>query len=688
MRYPFAKFPFLRYCLVYILGIVLATNWPKIDENIPKYLLATATGLYILLFWKNIASYRNLQGLLGLFVLLILGYYLTCQKLNTLTLDVKQFAKIDQYFTANISSLAEEKQNFWKARATIEHGNTEILLYLSKKHFAKPQYGHSYYIKAKLNPLDPPKNPSEFDYRQYLHYQGVHYQAFVFNNTAALTGLKPASMLYHKAYWLNNYCNTILARYLKNEQNLAVTKAMILGLRDEIDPELLQAYSAAGAIHVLSVSGLHVGVIVLVLAWLLGFLKKRSSWEKGLYVVIILAILWGYALLTGMSAPVLRCTVMFSVILLGDTFGKQKNTLNTLAISAFFILLVSPLQLMTVGFMLSYLAVLGMVLIQPLLKQMLFINKKKSVVHWLAGSFWELSTVALAAQLATLPVIIYFFHQFPNYFLLANVAVIVLSSVALVLGLVFMAMVPLFESLAWLQPIKALAWLLEHTIALLNQAVKITERLPGAISNFLHINLAELLLQYGLIACVLLVFAKKKYIWVQTASVVLVCLIFLNIKDLFMAKNYQAAYIHAIPKAVAITHTCSSRSVLYASSNLLAEKLAINYRLNSYWAQHGITDTTMVLLPGSNKLLSIADKKILILQQKLLKMSEPIHTDYLLVNNKKLSYSKDIEAAIVAKYILLGGSFTEYYTNKFVAEARSRGKAVYVLQQHGALQIW
>ena len=541
-------------------------------------------------------------------------------------------------------------------------------------------------VKAKATEIEGPKNPYEFDYKYYLHLQGIHYQVFVYNHEAILSGNSPNNSLYHLAYTINTWAEEIFEKYIADKQNLAVLNAMVLGLRDDIDHELLQAYSAAGAIHVLSVSGLHVGVIMQVLVGLLGFLKKRKKWGNYVYIGIILGFLWLYALVTGMSAPVMRSTFMFSLILLADTFQYSKNSINTLSISAFFILLFQPLILFSVGFLLSYLAVLGMILIQPLLNPLVVLDKHKNKFFWLSDRLWKVTTVAVAAQIATLPITIYYFHQFPNYFLLANPIVILLSSFALIAGLVFLLVAPLFQyfQLSWL--LKWSAFIVEYLIKLLNDTVLYTERLPGAISNFLNYNKLEVLLLYALILSVLAIFYLKKYFWVKASIALTVMLMAINVFSFLTQKNTNQVHIHAIPKAVAISHVVANKAKLYTLASFANDNKNMSFRLNNYWSNMGVTDTTTILLDSANVLLNIKNKWLLLLQ-KPLKSAVAQKIDYLIVNHKKLSFDKHVAPYVNFRYVLLGGAFTKYYSEKFVKEAARKKRYVYVLAQQGALQF-
>jgi competence protein ComEC len=683
MPYPFAIYPYLRYTLALIAGISTAYLCQS-KSTFSVFWLLVPTGAYCLLFAIKHTKARTLLGSIGIVFLIVTGYYVAQKQLIKLQQDSAAVPALPKYYVLNISALAEEKTNSWKTRAKIKGTSTELMVYFTKKIYNKPNYGQEYLCSHRPQPIAGPKNPGEFDYKNYLHLQGIHYQVAVYDSSAIKSGYKPTNYLLAKAYSINQYCDSLFSSQITEPQNLAVVNAMVLGLRDAIDHDLLAAYSAAGAIHVLSVSGLHVGVIMVVLVWFFGFLKKQGRWGTAVFLVVLLSFLWLYALVTGMSAPVMRSTFMFSILLVAQTLQRKKNGLNTLSFSAFCLLLYEPLLLFNVGFQLSYLAVIGMILIQPKLNPLIQIDKQKNAASWLADRLWKVTTVAVAAQIATLPLTIYYFHQFPNYFLLANPIVILLSSVALIAGLVFLALAPILQYFAWHYLAKICAQILEWCISTLNNSVSFTEQLPGAITNFLSISLSEMWVAYALIACLVALWTHQKPKYVGMASWCTMALISIGaVKKLDLAQQ-NIVCIHAVPKSLAISHLQGNKAHFFAENTFIADRKNLSYRLNNFWAGHQISDTSHTVLATNNRLLVLKHKKILLLYQRL-SGPLPFAVDILVLQNKKLSLQKDILPNIVAKKLVLGGSFTEYYKNRFCAEAKAMGKNVTVLLDNGAI---
>jgi competence protein ComEC len=698
LNYTFSNFPFIRYAISLIAGIVSYLIFQH-DLNEGLSVLIILGFVYGLTAIFQNGKSRNLLGIIGFLYLFILGYF-NAFKADVIK-DKNHFSKIKNilFYKATINNLVEEKPNSWKVTVDIESVSTmkseikcfgKVLLYMDKKSISKPKYGDILLIKGMPNAVEPPKNPFEFDYKRYLSNQGIYHQQYLRDTSFVGIGYSVPNKFTSLAIVTNNYCDSLFTKYIPKQQELAVANAMILGLRDDIDNDLIQAYSAAGAIHVLSVSGLHVGVIYLVLVWFFGFLKKIKFGGKAIFLTVILSILWFYAAITGFSSPVLRSTFMFSLILIAETINRQHNSYNTVAISAFCLLVYNPLFILNVGFLLSYLAVFGMIQIQPILNPLVVIDKRKNVFYWLLDRLWKVSTVAIAAQIATLPITIYFFHQFPNYFLLANPIVILLSSIVLIGGLAFLAIVVIanFLHLSFIN--YGLGSVLQWIIKLLNDSVLFTEQLPGAISKFLYVSFYEMLVLYFLIFCLLSLIHTKNYIWVRYALITTCFLIGLNIYYFTKAENQKVVCLQSIPKGSAISVFSGKKVTLFANETFLNDRKNISFRLNNQFAARGVIAVQKILLPKSNYFQVWKGKSYLFLEYApdlTLTDFNSVAVDFLIISNKKIRYLKDIKDKIKFKYLILDGNLSQFYTNRFQMEAAQDGVSAYSLIKDGALSL-
>ena len=339
--------------------------------------------------------------------------------------------------------------------------------------------------RGTFRAIRPPVNPHAFDFSAYQANKNCFFESTAVHwqleeaASASLTGL---------AHTSREQLLRILRNYLTSPEELAVGTALVLGSREDMQQEVQQAYAATGAIHVLAVSGLHVGIIAMGLQWLLAWLPLRGPAARWLLLLANLAGVWIFALLTGLSPSVQRAALMFSMMLLGKTLQRPHQVFNTLAASAFLLLWADPWMLLDVGFQLSYLAVAGILLFHPRLHKLVFVKNK-----WLAEG-WNLIAMGVAAQLSTFPLSLYYFHQFPVYFWLSGLLVVPLSPFILGLGIALLAL----QAVPWVSAL--LGWLLWAIIRLMNAGVFLMSELPAALIRDWWISDWSVYLLYGSLA--------------------------------------------------------------------------------------------------------------------------------------------------------------------------------------------
>jgi competence protein ComEC len=304
----------------------------------------------------------------------------------------------------------------------------KVLLNLKKDSLLIPlKVGGKIYLQPTFSAVNSIANPHQFNYKYYLEKQGIYEQVFVERQQFVKLESKEFSLISLSSKF-RTYIKKTLQKYSFKKDELAVINALLLGQRQDISKELIANYSGAGAIHILAVSGLHVGVIL----WLLMFLfKPLETLKYGpfLKTFCIVLTLWMFAFIAGLSASVVRAVTMFTFLAVGQTFQKKNVLVFSLIASMFFLLIVKPLFLFDVGFQLSYLAVFGIIWLQP--KLFLLWQPKLKVVQF----FWQLFTVSIAAQIGILPLSIYYFQQFPGLFLLSNFVIIPCLSSVLIGGI-------------------------------------------------------------------------------------------------------------------------------------------------------------------------------------------------------------------------------------------------------------
>lgn len=347
-------------------------------------------------------------------------------------------------------------------------------------------YGDQIYASGFISAINAPMNPNEFDYRSYMKLHDIHHQVFIRSNHWKISG-NDANPILESIFGIRNYCSNVFENSGMDPENIAVAKALVLGDKALISDELMLSYASTGALHVLAVSGLHVGIVMLILGFMLKPLKRIKK-AKFLFLIFALSGIWFYAILTGLSPSVLRAAVMFSFVLIGSEMQRDTSIYQSLMISAISLLLIDPNVLFQLGFLLSYFAVIGIVFFHPKIYALFFFKNK------LMDKIWQVTCVSIAAQLATFPLGIYCFQQFPNYFLIANLIVLPISFFVLIIGIgsLIVNAVPLLGYVFF--------YILDWLIYLLNNGVRIVENLPYAVYDSIIISWYDAVFLYVFLA--------------------------------------------------------------------------------------------------------------------------------------------------------------------------------------------
>ncbi|MDZ7900291.1 MAG: ComEC/Rec2 family competence protein [Arcicella sp.] len=712
----FSAFPFVRFTFFLIIGIVLYHYSPVQNlELLIGLLVFLMVGFVFFFVFRARFKSQILSGIFGALILIFSGYVISFLRteVNNSQHYSHHVGKFE-YFEVVVDNLVEEKENSWKTVGELRSvviGNEilpvtgKILLYLDNHFVEKPRYGDIFFVKGIPQIIASPKNPEEFDYKHYLSYQQIEFQQYLRQENIEKIDFEPSDVLINFALRTNAHADSILTGFVEGKNQYGVANAMILGQRDDLSNDLMQAYSAAGAIHVLSVSGLHVGVIYAVLLWAFGRLKKKGKSGKIVFFFLIFSVLWFYAFVTGLSSPVLRSTIMFSIILFAQTFQKKHNSYNTVAFSVFVLLLYNPYFLFSVGFQLSYLAVFGMIYFQPKLNPLFIVDKNKSIFHWLADRTWKVTTVAVAAQIATFPITIYYFHQFPNYFLFANPIVILLSSIVLIVGLSFVILASIFLYFDLIAITHFLGQCLKYTILWLNESVLFVENLPFSITKFLWVSTYEMWLMYGLIFGLIALWKTRKYYWVWINCGIVGNLIFLLILGKMQRQNQELSTILSIPKHSGITFVEGKNAIFLADKAFLDSRNDVGFRVNNYWSSLGIRNTLKVNLlknyKYANRLVNVCstdsitifswqDKTFLWIGKNMKHKdfeAKNVSVDYLILANKSVKDLGQIIGKVQFKNLIIDASYTNWYADKLSLQAEELGLRYYNLNESGSLNV-
>jgi competence protein ComEC len=448
-------------------------------------------------------------------------------------------------------------------------------------------------LEEKLVPYKVAKNPDQFDYSAYLKKQHIYAQIYSNDQFVTVSRTKKTDIFYYVAT-LRAIIVDNLKRSSFQQEELNVAVALIMGQKQELSQDLLQNYQYAGAIHILSVSGLHVGLL---LAFINFILRPFPNSKRGRLIKLILTIafLVFFALLAGLRPSVVRSVTMFSFVAIGLYIRRKNSIYYTLLLSMFVILLVQPSFLFEVGFQLSYLALFFILWFQPILAK---IWKPKNIV---TNYFWDVITVTFAAQLGTLPLSIYYFHQFPGLFFITNLLVIPLLTVIMIIGIVTFSIaaftiVPIYF-------IKPLEWL----IVTLNTIISSIASLEQFIMKNIALNLFLMLILYLVIIATGLFLDKPTF---KKAVVALSIVLLLQLS--FIHNKWQTAsqkewIVFNSSRNTIITERIGNHITTYGNDSILRRKSQL---LNTYAVANFSTITAS--LPATNSFF-FNGKKILLI---------------------------------------------------------------------------
>jgi competence protein ComEC len=670
----FGAFPFLRYVIVFILGILTGHFHPHYFRFI--LLLGVVAFLsYSLLI--TIQSFRKKSIKKPLF---ILPFYLILFSAGYINVTLANLAnhpdsllgkeEIIKAYSVIISDTPAEKNKSYRVVAKVqqiwngnkwENAKGKVAIYFSKEGYQEITYGQHLIIDGGPSALAGPSNPNEFDYRQFLSFQQIFHQHFVRAGEYEIVEGNSGNLIYKYAISLREYLSKELEYHLDDPKIFGVANALLLGQKDHLDFETTSAYSAAGAMHVLAVSGLHVGILYLMLTYFLKGLKKKK-WGKWTLALLSLFFLWSFAMLTGLSPSVLRAATMFSFIVVSDAVGLRKNIYNTLAASAFLLLMIDPYLIMSVGFQLSYLAVIGIVSLQPLIYQVF--KPQNKLTKWA----WEITAVSVAAQIATFPLGLLYFHQFPSYFIFSNLFVIPLAAAVLYSGFFFFISIGLSLLLPFEWMILLLSKILHYSIWISFKIVSFVEKLPQSTISEVYITILETWLIFTIIFGIYIFLDRKKYIGYVITSISIIALFvsftYRDIED----KKVNRLTVYHISGTSALAIQQGKQGKVFAEESIIDDPSRYQFHIRPSHLRAGFVPEKIAWksspLSQGNCILELGSKKLLILEQPSTFEPDEAYFDWVLVRRFDRK-SMVLLANINTNQIILDGT-TSVYQQKWL----------------------
>jgi competence protein ComEC len=587
------QIPFVRIVIPLTIGVGVNMFFPM---PLPISIFAlTISSLALLVIWK-LFQFKIYHVLFGVFFNLVFAFSGTVLHNSHNHLNYKQhFTNYkSNYLVVTLTEPPQFRKNAIKCKVEVlqcvNHNYSQstdgfLMLYFKKDSAILTQlsYGSRLLIKNTSKEINGPQNPNEFNYKRYLAFNQIYRQAYLTSENFIVIDKNGGNILWEIAYKAQAFFNKTLLTYVQSSSEIAISKALLYGYDDEIEPELVKAYSNTGTLHVLAVSGMHVGLIF----WLINLVLKyfdKKKYQRLLKAIISLLVIWAYSLLCGLSPSILRASVMFSFVALGNMVQNRPNIYNTLAASAFTLLLFDSNMLASVGFQLSFLAVLGIVSIQKYLK------KWFTFKFWIYNEIWNIVSVSIAAQLATFPLGLLYFHQFPVYFLASNLLIIPLTT-----GIIFVAIAMIAAAgLALIIPIISyvalgLGFTVKWLIYATNIIVLWIEKLPFSYITGIQITEIETILIFIAVAYTCTFFITRKQYLAKNALFFFVLVFIVNAYEDFKIQHQKFITIYNINKTVALQIVDGTKSTIVADSSLLQNPDKFHFHLQQHIWASGIT---------------------------------------------------------------------------------------------------
>jgi competence protein ComEC len=425
------------------------------------------------------------------------------------------------------------------------------------------KYGTQLLFSKSIQEIKNAGNPGSFDFKKYAADHGITHQVYLeAKEIKVLPEKNPHNFKKFIIHAREGLLKT-LRKYITSEKERGLAEALLIGYKDDLDRSLVESYTNTGVVHVIAISGLHLGLIY----WLLVLLLDRLKTSRFLRSLLIISSLWLFAIMAGAQPSVLRSALMFSCIVLGDSFSKKSLTLNTLACSAFLLLCVNPFWLWDVGFQLSYSAVLSIIIfMKPIYNSIYFKNKAIDFI-------WQLNAVTLAAQILTTPISIFHFKQFPNYFLLTNFVAVPLSSLILI-GEILLCGI-------WFVPYAAniLGKILEWLIKLMNTYIQRVEQIPYSLAEGLHINIFQTIILYILTAGLALWLFKNSTSALKVALLAAAAFTVIRAMSFYRSEKQHQVIFYNTPGKLAIDIVEGRNTVFFGDPGVIADKQLFNFNI-------------------------------------------------------------------------------------------------------------
>ena len=677
--------PFLRIVTPLLAGITLQLYVSALPVLLWELICMAAGGLLLFRFlpvqWRFAAAWIP-----GILLSVLLGCCGSLLLYNADTRHQKGFyadAITDtSLLFLRINEPPEEKPRTFKTTAEViavkERGawlpvKGCLMLYLAKDS-ASPslQYGDELVARKKPQFIKNSGNPGAFDYQQYCAARQIYQQLYLRPPDYRKLPRQGDDGAHRLLLRARDYCLTNLKKYIGSGPEAGMAEALLIGYRLDLDKDVVQHYSNTGIVHIIAISGMHLALLYGTLLWLLKWLPARK-WTHFGKAAVILLVLWGFTLLTGASASVLRSAVMFTGITIGRfVLARYSSIYNTLAASAFVLLCCNPYLAIDVGFQLSYLAVLSILLFYQPVYRLIKPQKK-----WMDAG-WQMMALSISAQLLTTPVCLFYFHQFPNYFLLANLIAVPLSTIIIYGEVVLLFLAPFHVPATWA------GCGLKYLIMLMNNCVKWLGELPFALVTNIHCSLFQTIFLYLVIAgmALWLMVKWKPGLWVALFSL-WGCML-LHVYWIAMRSTQRKMIVYNVHDYTAIDCVEGNR-VQFAGDDTLWQLPAAQPLLAAR-SSMGVHAARSLTFRQHGHYLTFHGQRLLIIDSSMPQRAPPekFRTDYILLTHNPRVNIRQLDSFYAYHTLIFAASNSAGRIARWKKDCKVLTRECYVISEQGA----
>lgn len=579
------KMPFLRIVVPYLTGLIAGYCLLSIASI--RILTGACVALLVLLFilitLKTVRYSQSwFSGILVSLVLFLMGF-----------VNIHAHGYIKDQYRINpeiqlgrltIMDSPETKSGSVRALARIRHLYTSpgqrwlntcaIITFSKTKRSESIRPGDIILVKGRFLPVPAPANPGEFNYSRTLSRQDIEYQIYADSMSWTLAGHENRSLKVTAVRCRDN----LLARFRESpldRRTAAVLAALTLGYKSDMEAETTELFTRAGVIHVMALSGFNVGIIFLIINFCMGFLRKRGP-QGFIRLVLSLAAIWTFVIVTGLSSSVTRAGIMISLFLTGKFISRDVSPVNIVSASAFLMLVVSPFSMFDVGFQLSFAAVLGIIYVQPSLYQLIQLKNK------IFDTIWILFTVSVAAQLTTAPLTLYYFHMFPLLFWITNLYVVPLVTLIIYLCIPFL----LFS---FITPVAILlAKVLGFLVHVLTVPLDWLTDFPMAVVEGIFLSKIQVIFLYAILILVFVSFMQNSNRYGYAILVLALAFIIPDTFRLAAIRRQKILTVNSIRGATLLNVLSGKDNLVVSFYGPLPDKKTLHYSFYNWWVEHGV----------------------------------------------------------------------------------------------------